>query len=220
MNAPPCQYLLLTTNAMSNESNYIERHRRWQDQAINQLSTANNFLLTISTGLLAFVFDKEVFSKIHFSLCLREVSKSMTLYGFSLAFILIALTTGIIVLITRLYDFRLTRHIVFVRQRFYSKNKDKITDKNKNAAVLSDNGFDTPSFLQRLNSIFKVLFVKIDFITKEQMSLPKESFPTKEFRSIREHSHRLGIISWKWTKLQALYFLVAVCFYCLYLWAK
>jgi len=198
--------------------NYNERHRNWQDKAIEQLSIANNFLLTISTGLLAFSFKKEILSGIRFCFCNCDIDKSLTFYAFSQFFIILSLFTGIIVLISRLYDFRLSRHITLVRQRFYKQNKDKITDENKNAAVLPHDDFEYPNFTQRILAILNVIFCKIYFLNKAEMQSEKKNFPKEKFRKIRELSFRLGTISWKWTKLQGLYFLIGIILYGLYLW--
>ena len=200
------------------ERNYIERHRNWQDKAIEQLSFANNFLLTISTGLLAYSFDKDILFKTKFCKC--EIDKSLTFYSFSFLFIILAISTGIIVLISRLYDFRLSRHITLVRQRFYQTNEGEITDENKNAAVLSHDDFDYPNLGQRIATIFKLIFVKIEFLNKAEMQSSKTNFPKEKFKAIREFSFRLGTISWKWTKLQGLYFLLGTILYGLYLWTK
>jgi hypothetical protein len=197
--------------------NYNERHRNWQDKAIEQLSIANNFLLTISTGLLAFSFDKEILSGIRFCFCDCNIDKSLTYYAFSQFFVILSIFTGIMVLISRLYDFRLSRHITLVRQRFYKQN-DIITDVNKNAAVLPHDDFDYPNFWQRISTIFSVIFYKIDFLNKAEMQTEKKDFPKEKFKKIRELSFRLGSISWKWTKLQGLYFLIGVILYGMYLW--
>lgn len=201
------------------EKNYIERHRNWQDKAIEQLSFANNFLLTISTGLLAFTIDKEILSKIKFCLCIYDINKSLSFYSFSLFFIILSISTGIIVLIARLYDFRLSRHITLVRKRFYQKNKKSITDKDKYAATLVHDDFRPPNLYQTIVTIFKVIFVKIQFLEKNEMQTSKSNFPKEKFKAIRKLSFRLGSISWKWTKLQGLYFLIGVIFYGLYIWS-
>ena len=200
--------------------NYNERHRNWQDKAIEQLSVANNFLLTISTGFLAFSFKKEILSGIRFCLCNCNIDKSLTFYAFSQFFVIFSLLTGIMVLISRLYDFRLSRHITLVRQRFYKQNEDKITEANKNAAVLPHDDFEYPNFWQRISTILNAIFCKIDFLVKTEMQTEKKDFPKEKFKKIREFSFRLGTISWKWTKLQGLYFLIGVVLYGLYLWTN
>lgn len=200
--------------------NYTERHRNWQNKAIEQLSFANNFLLTISTGLLAILFDKNILIDSEFCLFNCEIDKSFTFYLFSLLFILLSIIFGVFVLVSRLYDFRLSRHITLVRLKFYCKNKNLITNENKYAAVLSSDDFNYPNFQQRIETISKVIFVKINFLTKTEMKTSKTDFPKEKFKSIREFSYRLGIISWKWTKLQGLYFLSGTILYGLYLWTK
>ena len=200
--------------------NYIERHRNWQDKAIEQLSIANNFLLTISTGLLAFSFDKEIISGISFCLCNCEIDKSLTFYSFSIFFLILSILIGIMVLISRLYDFRLSRHITLVRQRFYQKNEDKITDTNNNDAILPHDDFDYPNFWQRITTILKVIFVRIDFLNEAETLTSKSDFPKEKFKKIRELSYRLGTISWKWIKLQGIYFLIGIVLYGLYLCTK
>jgi hypothetical protein len=49
------------------------------------------------------------------------------------------------------------------------------------------------------------------------MKTKKSDFPNDKFEKIRKLSYRLGIISWKWVKLQALYFLIGVVMYGLYI---
>jgi len=195
---------------MSDETTkYIERHRTWQDKAIEQLSFANNFLLAISTGFMAYVVDKKLLSGIKF--CLHrswEMDKSLTFYSISLAFNILSIVTGIFVLISRLYDFRLSRHITLVRQRFYIMNNENISLENKNAAILSHTDFDPPNFCQRIKTIFKLLFVKIRFLNKSEIETLKANFPNEKFKKIREFSYRLGFVSWKWTKLQGVYFMI------------
>lgn len=203
---------------MSEESKYyIERHRNWQNKAIEQLSIANNFLLTISTGWFVFSFEKDIISGIKFCFCNCEIDKSLTFYSFSLLFIILSILTGIMVLISRLYDFRLSRHLTLVRQRFYQKNKDKITDADKNAAILSLDDLDYPNFWQRITTILCVIFLKIEFLNKAEMQALKKDFPEEKFKKIREIAYRLGVISWKWTKLQGIYFLIGIVLYVVYL---
>ena len=198
------------------ETNYIERHRHWQDQAINQLSTANNFMLTISIGLLAFCFDKTVFSKMKFCVCSCKIDWSLTLHFFALLFLTIAIIYGMAVLVTRLYDFRITRNISLTRQRFYTENEKRISDDNPNAAVLPATEFPYPSFRKRVNAIFKVVFIEIDLLTKaESLEVKSNEHTLNKFNSLREFSFILGTISWRLPRFQALYFGLATVLYVL-----
>lgn len=141
-------------------------------------------------------------------------------YSLSLFFVVLSLFTGTLVLIVRLYNFRLQRHITLVRQRFYKQNRDKITTKNRNAALLPQSDFNYPNFSKRIIAVLKIIFVKIEFLKKSEMTVLKTDFPLSKFNNIKEHSFRLGVVSWKWTKLQGLYFLVGVILYGIYLWIK
>jgi hypothetical protein len=198
--------------------NYIRRNQNWQDKAINQLSFANNFLLSISSGLFVFLFDKEIFSKIQFITTDSKIDKPLTFYSLSLLFVLVSISTGIFVLISRLYDFRLTRHITLTRQRFYENNQYIAKSENKNLAKLPHEELNSYSLKQRLSTILKVLFIKIDFLTKSEMQTTKSDFPIAKFNKIREISNILGEISWKWTKLQGLFLLIGLISYSTYLW--
>lgn len=201
------------------ENNYIERHRHWQDLAINQLSTSNNFLLTISIGLLAFCFDKNSFKQINFCLCSCETNWPLTLHFIALLFLTIAIMYGIVVLATRLYDFRITRNISLTRQRFYTENKKRITSTNPNAAILPASEFPYPSFHKRSAAIFKVIFFEIKLLTKtESLKVKTNNDALNKFNSLREFSFTLGTVSWRFPRFQVLYFGLATLFYILSLW--
>lgn len=201
------------------ENSYIERHRHWQDQAINQLSTANNFMLTISIGLLAFCFDKNVFVEMEFCICACKIDWSLTLHFFALLFLTVAIMYGMAVLITRLYDFRITRNLTLTRQRFYKENEKRITDENPKAALLPAADFSYPGFRKRMKAIFKVIFVEIDLLTKtESLEVKTNEYTLNKFNSLREFSFTLGTISWRFPRFQALFFGLATLLYVLSLW--
>lgn len=203
------------------ENNYIERLRHWQDQAINQLSTANNFMLTISIGLLAFCFDKSVFFQMKFCLCSCEIDWSLTLHFFALLFLTIAIMYGMAGLVTRLYDFRITRNIALTRQRFYTENEKRITDENPKAALLPAPEFSYPNFWKRVNAIFKVIFIEIELLTKaESLEVKTNEHTLNKFNSLREFSFTLGTISWRFPRFQAFFFALATILYVLSLWIQ
>jgi hypothetical protein len=193
---------------------YIERHKGWQDKSIEQMSIANNYLLAISTGLLAYSFncEKAALSKLTFCMCNSVFDTQLALCFLSISFFFLSVMTGVFVLISRLYDFRLTRHITYVRKCFFKENEINYP---KNAK-LPDNDFENPNFLKRVESILKVLFKEIEFLNSKEMKSLKEDFPISKFNKIRELSFVLGTISWKWTKMQGLYLLIGIIFYGFY----
>lgn len=194
-------------------NDYIDRHRNWQNKAIEQLSFANNLLLTISTGLLVFIFDKNKISEAYFCFC--NINWSLTLYSLSLFSIILATFVGFIALISRLYDFRLSRHIALIRKRFYEKNQD---EEKLEKAVLPANDHNPPGFWKMAGKLCKVIFCRIDFLTKEETKTSKYGFPLGRFNNIRESSFVLGVATWRLTKFQCICLLMGVLFYGASLW--
>ena len=112
----------LKTPPMDDElKNYIERHRNWQNFALSQFSFTNNLLLTISLGFLAYLSEK---------VKNYQLATIPWQYVMSLLLTLFSIFEGIIVTISRLYDFRISRHVAYVRLRYY-KEKDKIQSDKK-----------------------------------------------------------------------------------------
>ncbi len=178
--------------------NYIERHRTWQNLALSQFSFTNNLLLTISIGFLAFLFGKGK----------NDMTTSIDwLYIGSLVFIILSIYEGIIVVISRLYDFRISRHIAYVRMRYYNKKKEN--DKG----TLPDFDFKWPNFCTRVNAICKVIFCRIELLTQNEIKKLDQEFYEEKFNSFRELSNTLGIISWKGLKWQAAFlFFSCICY--------
>ncbi|MCO6485336.1 MAG: hypothetical protein J5I41_06100 [Saprospiraceae bacterium] len=193
---------------------YFERHRYWQDLAISQLSTANNFMLTISLGLLAFCFDKTVFINMKWCICTCKIDLSLTLHFISLIFLTFAIIYGMAVLVARLFDFRITRNIVLTRQRYYENNKKSISLEDEEIAKLPDDEFGYPNFTKRMNALYKVLFSEIELIKKEDsLKIKMDKQMLAKFNSLRELSFILGTISWRLPRYQAIYLGMATIFY-------
>ena len=191
----------IKTPPMDDElKNYIERHRNWQNFALGQFSFTNNLLLTISLGFLAYLFEKVKGN---------QPNTIPWLYGLSLFFILSSIFEGIIVAISRLYDFRISRHVAYVRMRYYKKKKEN------EKGILPDSDFRWPNFFTRINAICKVIFCRVEFLTQNEIKkLNQESYKEK-FNSFRELSNTLGIISWKGLKWQAAFLLFSCICYAL-----
>ena len=190
---------------MATEQEYKERHRYWSTIAINQLSFTNNFLLTISTGMLAFCFEKfdKRYSNIHCCLCNKcAINGALTWSVLSLICLLVAIIFGIIVMISRLYDNRITRHITWVRLKAFRQNKRKLSDKRN----------------EELNCCKKaILFLRILFCG---IKLNKDQVIDSDFDEDRKIAFNLGQISWSFIRLQAIAFLFASILYILSLLLK
>lgn len=181
-------------------SDYKQRQREWRDISVTQLSNTNNILLTLSAGLLAFCFDKSQITQIHFS-SNGDFSWFVTTYVLAISFLGISMFYGLSVLFSRLYDFRISRHLALSRQRFHPK-------------TFSDSDLGEVNFCHRINALSKVLFFKIPFLTSDEIKKIKNETELRDkFDKLRGTAKILGSASWIWTKMQVLYFLLSCLVY-------
>ena len=181
---------------------YTERQKDWRTISVTQLSNANNILLTLSTGLLAFCFEKPHVSKIYID---TRDDISYTNLSFISSIILLGLSIGygIAVLFSRLCDFRISRQIALTRQR------TKI--------VLPDQDLGKFNSCDRIKIFMKVLFKELPFISKEEIAKMNDKDLKAKFNELRKICHILGTATWRWTKVQALLFLCSIFVYLTYL---
>lgn len=185
---------------------YKERHQRWQDYAITQLGYVNNIILTISIGFMAFAFnnDKKFLETLSFSKD-SEFSCKMFFYILTLICLLVSIKFGIITSLSRLYDFKITRHIALTRMRFCKFSKGEFS--------LPDYDFIKPKCKEIFNALFKIP-KGIKLLTKQETNLLKEKPELmKKFNKLRRLSHNLGIISWGGIKMQILFLLFSLILY-------
>ncbi len=192
------------------EKIYHERYTRWQDKTREQLSFFNNLLLTLSVGFLSFVFAN---SQYNIMIDLR--SENLNFYFFtSIILMSFSIFSGLLVVINRLFDFRITSHINQVRYWFEKKQKN--TDK-VNLAEKTPEKF---CYCTRFYLTIKVLFEKIPRINIEDCEeyhliyseIEKKEFNNK-FRTLRNYTHNLGLNTWYQLKWQiGLFSLGIICF--------
>lgn len=182
---------------------YKERHIRWQNFAITQLGYTNNIITTLGIGFLAFAFDKEFIST--FSLSSYSVfSCKMLIYLLTILFILISLGFGILTSISRLYDFKISRHVAITRQRFFDKCKNE-------PKPLPESDFPNAKCKELTRALCKILFRDLEFLTKEETKeLWKESSLMDRFNGLRRLADTLGVLSWCSMKLQFLFLLLSL----------
>ena len=195
---------------MDMENKFDERLTRWTEISVSQLSTANNILITIASGILAFIFKRKLVQGIVINTDL-EINYTQLFYVCSLLLLLISIGLGIAVLFTRLYDFRITRHILYVRKQIYKKHNG--------AEIKVKPDVRDINFCHRLRTFIAILFVKIPFISGNQIEAAKpESFGfDNDFKKLLNYSTILGTASWRWTKLQVASFMLSIFFYVLHL---
>jgi hypothetical protein len=181
-----------------------DAHRFWQKITLNQLSAANNWLLGVATGFLSFcVPNKEIHS-----LCNLEYFLFI-----SLCLSVFSIFAGTVVLISRLFDFRITRAITRRKKEFYEHGGEKFPDNNS----------DKSGCCQLLGTFIRVLFCTVihDFSKDQIQSLNgyhEDYMCVKNLAKMRQDAHNLGIITWKFIKFQSFFFFLAVLLYICHIW--
>jgi hypothetical protein len=187
---------------------YKSRHKEWRDLSVNQLSNVNNAFTSLGIGFLAFIFKPDLISNL--TLSLSEAESKPTFLCCSLVLLISSIALGLIVLLTRLYDFRISRHIALTRQRtmeFYKTKK----------GLLPNSKHEKINIFHRLCAFFKLVFCRIDFVTRNDIEKKEKSFVKDKFISLQRFADILGSATWKWLKMQILFFLLSIISYGIFL---
>lgn len=183
---------------------YTQRHKEWRDISTTQLSAANNILVTISSGYLILIFEKARLSEFHIDIN-SNIDWGISIYFVSVLLTIFAIFLGVLVMINRLYDFRISRHIALTRKRIYKKYSEK----------LPESSLGIISKWNILNEQLNIIFKKIDFISLDEIEsfkANKVAFENK-FNRLRRQSKVIGSIPHKWTKFQILLLLLSLTLY-------
>lgn len=185
---------------------YKQRQKEWRDISVTQLSNVNNILITLSTGLLVFGIENRE-KNIQFVLC-SCIDWNDTLFVISVILMCISIGYGIAVLFSRLYDFRISRHLALTRQRFYKEQRKEDKDR-----LLPDNNLGKFNYCDRIITFLQILMCKIDFINKDDIKTKPITETKSRFKSLRKKSKILGEATWLWTKYQVFFFLLSAIIY-------
>ncbi len=184
-----------------------EAHHYWQDQAISQLSTANNWLLATATGFLSFCISSYDIPDIRLTLC--EMDCKLTLQVVSLWLSLFSILAGAIVLISRLFDFKLTRNVTAIKGKYKENDNDdfpKLTN-------------ETHNWRLKLCTFMRIILStpKMDTEKSAEILLNKSDADYNktfvELQNLRQDAHDLGGITWCVIKWQVGFLLAAVLCY-------
>lgn len=197
------------------EKIYTDRHRVWQDYTIKQMSFFNNLLIVISIGFLGFLTN--ALSKnavINFDD--YSIFKISLQIG-SLVSILFSIIYGLLTAISRLYDFKITRNVTLTRKRFYTcALKEKMLIKK-----LPDSEFNKPNICQKAVIIWRILFCELPYIKNDEIQLlHKKDENLLKFQDLRRLSSDLGIMSWRFLKIQILTISMSFIFFIVQLFIK
>lgn len=200
---------MLKYHNMNKIEEYKQSQKEWRDISINQLSNANNVLITFSSALLVFILGDSGKNKIYFESS-KNFDFNIITYWFSVLLLSFSIIYGFSVLVSRLYDARISRHIVLTRQRFCNEHKDEDNDKQE----LPRNDFPDFNFCDRVEALWRIMFCKLPLIKSERISKREEI--TDDFQNLRRISKILGTATWKWTKIQFILFLFSGFVYIIY----
>ena len=186
---------------------YEDRHRFWTDTSLTQLSKTNNLLLTVSTGFLAFCFDKQTIKSIIINSTL-SYNWPLFYYFSALTLIALSITLGIGILFCRLYGFRISRNLSLTRKRYFKKySVEIIIEKNE----------ESINIFHRLKSLYSVIFCEFPYINEGWINdNSKEENLIDDVKKLKRLSKVLGSATWIWTKTQVLLFFTAIISYVLH----
>jgi len=177
------------------KEDYRSRYSSWRDITINQMSSVNNTVTALELGFLAYIFKPELIT-------------CFNLLSISLVFLVLSILLGLLILLTRLYDFRISRHLAMTRMRFVDQH-------GSTTGLLPCNEDKDYNLCDRLRSFLKIVFCKIDFVSKTEIKEKTKAEIVKKFTKLQELSSILGSTNWRWMKLQILLFLVSIFIYSL-----
>lgn len=110
----------LTDFEMDTLEKYKARFSKWQNKQIDLLTFCVSLLFTLSVAVSGFILsnqDKEIFEN-------KVFSKNYDLTKTALFVLALSSTIGIIGLIARLNDFRLTKNVINFRKRLFELDND------------------------------------------------------------------------------------------------
>ena len=170
----------------------------YRNISINQLSLANNLLLTLALGFLAFNFKLGI---IHFDFY-ASINWNSCFYSCFLFFNLISIFLGICVIFSRLYDFKITRYIIKVRLILLERYKVKLKYET----------FRPSSFREKNMALFNILFKSVLPIHDEliQNYINDKVAFNQEFSRLRKLAKILGEASLYFIKQQAFFLFLSI----------
>lgn len=190
---------------------YRNARNDYRTIAINQLSFANNLLLTLAVGLLTLGIDKKDFETL--SLCPNDAfSWSKFFLVLFLVLMLLSILWGVLVMFSRLYDFRVTRYILEIRIKIMEKY----------GASLGYKLLEETTRKKRWKSFWTIGRNKMEKFSQDAINgfypgdNSEDSFNGK-FTRLREIAKNLGSASMVWVKYQAVFFIIGVICFLVYL---
>ena len=187
---------------------YSERNRFWTDVAIKQLGYSINVFTTINISIIGYLVSvKEKYPK--FDIC-GEFSFELFFYLLSLLLMIISVGCGFLAVLSRLFDFRITRHITNVRKKYLKDNKNKIKELKK--------GLLDGKFVDVSGKKFYPIFCKYfrgKEVFPEEDDFKDEQKLKEKFIELRIHSKLFGLKTWKFHRCQIISLFASIIIYSL-----
>ena len=186
---------------------YNTRNIFWTDKAITQLGYSINLFTTVGISLLGYiVVNRDEFPSFDFS-CGAKFSLLLTIYIFAILTLGFSVFFGFVSILSRLLDFRITRHLALTRKRCLTKknnislNENKVTD----LIDIADS---------RKCPIFKKhMLGNAQFILENDFNYPV--LVKDKFEVLQKESKILGESTWICHKYQIGFLLLGTIIYCL-----
>lgn len=177
---------------------YIDRNNLFTDRAITQLGYSINLFTTIGITMLGFIINqRDKFPHLSFN-CDSEFSLMLLFFVVGTISTIISIGFGFASVLSRLVDFRITRHLALTRKRFLTKNKEEVLNKNRALGLIPSKIIDISN--ERSYPIFKKhVLGNSDFILEDDFT---ESKVISKFEKLRKESKILGKVTWKYHSLQ------------------
>jgi len=178
---------------------YSNRGNFWTEKAIKQFGYSLNLFTTIGIAVISYlIINRDKFPEFEY-IKDGDINYRLVFYYSSLILVFFSILFGFISILSRLYDFRITRHLALTRKRYLSrlKSKDglissKITDISKE------------NYCKILR---KCLFGKIVFINENHF---QNNTVVSTFETLRKNSKVLGAITWRTHKIQIVLFVIGI----------
>jgi hypothetical protein len=179
---------------------YERRHSFWSEQALNQLGYSLNLFFTLNLSFLVYLItERKNYPNFYFDISAKAEWK-FVFYCLLLIFLFISLLIATSVIISRLYDLRITRFIIWVRKRTYKKHE----------ALLSDKFLDF-SKEGIVSNFLRTLFYKIEFI--DDNDFKDLDILKRKFDELRMQGKLLGQFTWKMHRIHIVLILSAALMY-------
>lgn len=187
------------------QAEYNRRYEYWSEKAITQLGYSLHLFTTIGITSLGYLISiRKEFPKLVFN-CNLDFDFNLFFYFSSILLILTSIVYGFISILSRLYDFRLTRHLALSRKRFLKRSKER-----EDNGLILDKIINEPRG-KNWKYFKKIICKKINFINENDI-IEKSRF-LRKFKKIQIYSKVLGTFSWKTHKIQILLFVIGIISY-------